>query len=232
MINTSDSPPNRTFPPSRFHQWERRRPPKDGLTRHRPLKEGQQEDFSKESSRVRMARQTYQESHPTDFRQEGSHDLSSVFCKMASSAHLLDSSIFEVQDTWCRQKDLKAANWVAKNSHKCIHFFSLVSPMESPKIMGLQDIHSPDTLCHHGGLEFCPWCGKEGQNEGTIVNHLQIAHYQLGLICNGCLYYFTTSSDIMHCHGQGCKNLAGGEVEEDDEDEEHNKDTDDDSTLD
>ena len=72
--------------------------------RLRPLKEGQQEAFSKEFSLVRVARQTYWESHPIDFRQEGSHDLSSVLHEMVSSTCLLDSSIFEVQDTWCRKE--------------------------------------------------------------------------------------------------------------------------------
>ena len=59
----------------RFHQQKRRRPLKSTLT-----KEGQWEAFSKESSLVRAARWTYKESHLVDFRQEESHDLSSVFC--------------------------------------------------------------------------------------------------------------------------------------------------------
>ena len=59
-------------------------------------------------------------------------------------------------------KDLKAANWAVKNLHKHIHLFRLISSMQLPKIMGLQDIHSPDALHHCGGLAFCPWCGKEG----------------------------------------------------------------------
>ena len=88
--------------------------------------------------------------------------------------------------------------------------------------MDLQDIHFPDALHCCGSLAFCPWCGKEGQNEGTIVNHLQIAHYQLGLVCNRCLSFFMTSSDAMHHHDQDCKNAASNEVKE--EDEEHDKD--------
>ena len=35
--------------------------------------------------------------------------------------------------------------------------------------MGLVGIHDPDALCHFNGLTHCPWCGKEGQNEGTVV---------------------------------------------------------------
>ena len=138
--------------------------------------------FSKESSLVRVARWTNQDSHPINFQQEGSYDLSSVFCEMASSAHLLDSSIFEVQDIWYGRKVLRAANLAVRNSPKCIHFFRFVLPLEPPKIMGLHNIHSSDAPHHHGSLAFCPWCGKEGQNEGTIINHLCIVHYQLGLI--------------------------------------------------
>ena len=164
-------------------------------------------------------------------RQEGSCNLSSIFCEMASSAHLLDSSIFEVQDTWYGRKDLRAANWAVGNSPKHICFFRLVLPMESPKIMGLEDIHSPDAVCCCGGLVFCSWCGKEGQNEGTIVIHLWITHYQLVLICNRCLYFFTTGSNVMYHHSQDWQELRQcNEAEEDDEDEEHNKDGDDDST--
>ena len=163
---------------------------------------------------------------------EGYHNLSSVFHEMASSAHLLDSSIFKVQDTWYGRKDLRAANWAVRNLPKCIHFFRLISPLESPKIIGLQEIHSPDIPYCHGSLAFCPWYCKEEQNEGTIINHLQITHYQLGFICNRCLYFLMTGSDAMYHHIQDGMNLAGNEAEEDDEDEEHDKDGDNDSASD
>ena len=38
--------------------------------------------------------------------------------------------------------------------------------MESPKVMGLMGIHDPDALQHFARFTYCPWCGKEGQNEG------------------------------------------------------------------
>ena len=37
---------------------------------------------------------------------------------------------------------------------------------------GLAGIHDPDALDHFSGITYCPWCRKEGQNEGTVVNHL------------------------------------------------------------
>ena len=53
-----------------------------------------------------------------------------------------------------------------------------------------------------------------------FINHLQITYYQLGLICDRCLYFFMTSSDAMYHHSQDCKNIAGSKAEEDDKDEE------------
>ena len=97
------------------------------------------------------------------------------------------------------------ANDVAISSSKEINYFQVVSPMESPKIMGLKGIHFPEALRHHGGISFCPWCGKEGQNEGTVVNHLCTSHYQLGLICERCLLFFMINSNMMQCHAQGCE---------------------------
>ena len=52
--------------------------------------------------------------------------------------------------------------------------------------MGLVGIHDPDALWHFVGFTYCPWCGKEGQSEGTVVNHLRTSHYRLGLMCDKC----------------------------------------------
>ena len=153
--NASDGPLNRAFPPQTPLAEEEEDSKEHPCKRHRPLKEGWQEAFSKESSLVRVARWTYEDSNPIDFSQKGVSHLS-VFCEIASSAHLLDSSIFVVQDTWYGRKDLRAANWAGRNLPKHICFFRLISPLESPKIIGLQDIHSTDALCHHGSLCFVP----------------------------------------------------------------------------
>ena len=89
--------------------------------------------------------------------------------------------------------------------------------MESPKIMGLKGIHFPEALRCHGSLSFCPWCWKEGQNEGTVVNHLCTSHYCLGLICNRCLLFFTTNSNVMPCHAQGCEPTSPSDGSSDDD---------------
>ena len=77
---------------------------------------------------------------------------------------------------------------------------------ESPKVMGLMGIHNPDALWHYVGYTYCPCCGKEGQNEGTMVNHLRTTHYSLGLVCNQCSGCPTVMSDSLQQHGcQNCQ---------------------------
>ena len=68
--------------------------------------------------------------------------------------------------------------------------------------MGLMGIHDPDALCHFSGITHCPWCGKEGQNKGTIVNHLQMVHYRLGLVCNQCHDCPSTMANTLCHHSQ------------------------------
>ena len=97
---------------------------------------------------------------------------------------------------------------MVKGSLKGICFFWVVPPTKLLKIMGLKWIHSPKALCQQAGLSFSLWCEKEGQNKGTVVNHLQTTHYHLGLICSHCVDYFTTSTDSMHWHTQLCKPAA------------------------
>ena len=60
------------------------------------------------------------------------------------------------------------ANYALRSLPKGLKFLHAVPPSEYPKVMGLVGIHNPDALCHFNGLTHCPWCGKEGQNEGTI----------------------------------------------------------------
>ena len=60
--------------------------------------------------------------------------------------NLLGNEIHEVEEDWGSRRDLYAANWFAKSSSKDIHFFRIVAPNESPKIMGLEGIHLPKAL--------------------------------------------------------------------------------------
>ena len=144
---------------------------------------------------------------------------------MADSTGLLNSDVYEVQDTWTGQKELHATNHAAKSSLKNICYFSVILPTELPKIMGLKGIHSPKALKWQTGLPFCPWCDKEGKNEGTVVNHLRTSHYHLGLICGWCLEYFMTSSNMMCHYSQGCPSVHAHSYDGNDNDCEEESDT-------
>ena len=132
---------------------------------------------------------------------------------MVDIVGLLNTGIHLVQDLWPGKKELHAAISSAKE----ICYFLVVSPMESPKIMGLKGIHFPEALKHHSGLSFCLWCGREEQNEGMVVNHLHTSHYCIGLICKRCLLFFTTNSNVMQCHMQGCEPTCPNDDSSDDE---------------
>ena len=148
--------------------------------------------------------------HYPDSDHEGSHDLSHTFKEMATSPGFLGSDVHEGQHIRTGQKDLWVTHHAAKSSPKSIHFFWVVPPSESPKIMGLKEIHSSKALRWWSGLSFCLCCGKEEQNESTVVNHLRTSHYHSGLVCGWCLEYFMTSANTMHHHSQLCKPAPAG----------------------
>ena len=88
------------------------------------------------------------------------------------SASLLSSKIHKIKETWTGWSKLQYANYALRTLSKGLRFFHPVSPSESPNVMGLTGIHHPDALHHFNGVIHCSWCGKEGQNEGTVINHL------------------------------------------------------------
>ena len=200
---------------------------KDGIPLKKFLKEGQWEAFAKDSDLVLRAREACFRTKCSDFNHEVLHDLSCTFWEMADSASLLKSGIYEVQDAWTRQKDLRSTNHAAKASQKNIQFFCVVIPTKLPSIMGLEGIHSLEALHRLGGCSYCPWCAKEGQNEGTMVNNLHTVDYHLGLVCTLCLACFTTSVDTMRKHRTCCKDMATGHWEEEKISEEDNGNEDD-----
>ena len=101
-------------------------------------------------------------------------------------------------------------DWARRAKASKLHFVILTqgfevslgsTPSESPKVMELMGIHDPDALCQFGSVTYCPWCGKEGQNEGMVVNHLWTTHYWLGLVCDRCYSCLSTTSDTLCHHG-------------------------------
>ena len=200
---------------------------KEGRPQERLLKESLQEALGKDSKLVQLTGQAYFKMHCSYYDHKGSLDISHTFKEMVTSAGLLGYDVHEVQQVWTGQKDLQVTHCVAESSPKGICFFWVVPSTESPKIMGLKGIHSPKALRWQSGLSFCPWCGNEGQNEGTVVNHLRTSHYHLGLICDQCLEYLMMSAYTMHCHLQLCKPALASVEEDDNEDQEGESDIDD-----
>ena len=151
---------------------------------------------------VKEARREYFSKHSFDFISDGNCDLSGMFKHLATSAGLLGTSIYETQSPWTGPEELKQTNYVLLSLPKGLKFLQTVPPSESPKVMELMGIHDPDALHHFGSVTYCPWCGKEGQKEGTVVNHLWTTHYRLGLVCDRCCSCLSTMSDTLCHHGQ------------------------------
>ena len=148
------------------------------------MKSSHSDTFWQDSDLVKEARACYFNTHPWDWTQRNTNDLSDIFRGLTQSAGLLDKCIFKIQDSWKGPDHLKCANYILLDLPKGLKCIRAVSIKESPKIMGLKGIHNPEALWHFAGYTFCPWCGKDRQNEGTIVNHLRMDHYKLGLVCN------------------------------------------------
>ena len=141
--------------------------------------------------------------------------MADIFWSMIKSTGLLSSKIYQIKETWTRWSELQYANYALRTLPKGLKFFCTVSPLESPKVMGLTVIHHPDALHHFNGVTHCPWCGKEGQNEGTVVNHLQMMHYKLGLVCEKCFHCPSVTSEAIQHHGQNsCQPSAEGGPDE------------------
>ena len=150
------------------------------------LKPSHAEAFLQDSSIIKEARLCFFPNHSYDFVHDGTHDLSDVFKELAKSASLLGEAIYKIQLSWTRPEELKQANYALWSLPKGLRFLRVVPTLESPKVTGLMGIHDPNALWSYAGYIYCPWCRKEGQNEGMVVNHLRTTHYRLGLVCNQC----------------------------------------------
>ena len=150
---------------------------------------------------VKEARREYFSKHSYDFNTDSNCNFSGTFKHLATSAGLLGTSIYKTQSPWTGPEELKQANYVLLSLPNSLKFLWAVPLSESPKVIGLMGIHDPDALCHFGSVTYCPWCRKEGQNEGTVVNHLWTTHYRLGLVCNRCYSCLSTMSDTLCHHG-------------------------------
>ena len=150
----------------------------------RALKPSCTKAFGQDSDLVKEARREFFSKHSYNFVIEGTHNLSEILKQMATSIKLLGTSIYEIQASWMGPDELKEVNYALRSLLEGLKFLCVVPPSESSKVMVLVGIHDPDALHCFSGVTYCPWCGKEGQNEGTMVNHLWMVHYRLGLVCD------------------------------------------------
>ena len=173
------------------------------------LKPSHVEAFLWDSSIVKEARSHFFSNHSYNWVHDGTNDLSDVFKELAESAGLLGEAIYEIQLSWTRPEELKQANYALQSLPKGLRFLKAVPASESPKVMGLTGIHDPDALWCYTGYTYCLWCGKEGQNEGTVVNHLRTTHYRLGLVCDQCFGCPSVMLDSLcqHWH-QNCQQYS------------------------
>ena len=157
--------------------------------------------FSPDSDPIKEARSHYFATHPWDWILGITDNLSNIFRELAEGADLLGKSIYEIQLSRDGPEELKHANYSLRSLCKGLRFLRVVPTMESPKIMGLKGIHDSDAIWCFVGCTYCPWCGKEEQNEGTMVNHLRTVPYRLGIVCNLCYGCPTVTLDTLHWHG-------------------------------
>ena len=136
---------------------------------HKVLTWSHLEAFSWDSSLVRKTREEYFRRHCPNFNTENIHDLSDIFQCMAKTAELLGSAIYEIKEVWTGLDELWQANYTLRTLPKGLKFLRAVSPLESPKVMGLMGIHHPDALCHFNRVTHCPWCGKMGQMRAQLL---------------------------------------------------------------
>ena len=165
------------------------------------LKPSQVDTFLRDSELVVEARLCFFSKHSCNFKQDRNCDLSGVFKKSAKKAALPGTNIYEIEASWTGPEEPMQANYAPQSLPRVLRFLRAVFTMESPKVMRLMGIHDPDALQHFARFTYCPWCGKEGQNEGTAVNHLRTTHYKLVQVCNKCYGCPTITSDTLCCHG-------------------------------
>ena len=119
-----------------------REPPQQRWREEDPLSEhlrgANWEAFHKDLGLVQHIRQTYFRAHLPVFHKEDTHDLADVFGEMAKMMGLMGTEIHPIQDQWQGKKELLMANHMAKGPTKNLCYFCVVSPIESPKILGLK----------------------------------------------------------------------------------------------
>ena len=87
---------------------------------------------------------------------------------MIETTGLLGSTIYVIQEAWTKQKELQHANYALRTLPKGLRFFCMVSPSESPKVMGLMGMHHPNALWCFNGVTHCPGVEKRGKMRAPL----------------------------------------------------------------
>ena len=106
------------------------------------MKSSHSDTFSQDSDLIKEVRTRYFSTHPWDWTQRNTNNLSDIFRGLAQRAGLLGECIFKMQDSWKGPDHLKCTNYVLLDLPKGLKFLRVVSAKESPKIMGLGGIHN------------------------------------------------------------------------------------------
>ena len=101
------------------------------------LKPSHADAFNRDSGPIKEAREHYFTTHPWDWVQSNTDDLSDIFRELAQGAGLLGKSIYKIQWSWDGSDHLKHGNYVLWSLPKGLKFLRAVSAKESPKVMGL-----------------------------------------------------------------------------------------------
>ena len=118
----------------------------ENLPWFKSLKPSCDEAFLRDSNIVAEDRLHFFSKHSYNFNQDSNCDLSRIFKKLAKSAGLLGTNIYEIQASWTGPEELKKANYTLQSLPKGLKFLRVVPTSESPKVMGLMGIHDPDAL--------------------------------------------------------------------------------------
>ena len=127
------------------------------------LKPSHTNAFSGDSDLVKEARSCYFSTHPWDWTNGNTDNLSDIFRELAEGADLLGKSIHELQPSWEGPEELKHANYSLHSLPKGLKFLRAVPALEYPKIMGLKGIHNADALQHFAGYTYCPGAARRAK---------------------------------------------------------------------
>ena len=97
------------------------------------LKPSHAEAFLRDSDIMTEARLNFFSKHSYNFTGDSSWDLSTIFKKLAISASLLSTEIYEIQSSWAGPEELKQANYTLQSLPKGLKFLRAVPTSESPK---------------------------------------------------------------------------------------------------